>query len=56
MYRALVVEDEPSEAQRLSDYLRRYGDAHGEAFHITYAGFLRLRRMPFCRRPTLMPR
>lgn len=36
MYRALVVEDEPSEAQRLSDYLRRYGDAHGEAFHITW--------------------
>ena len=36
MYRALVVEDEPSEAQRLSDYLRRHGDAHGEAFHITW--------------------
>ena len=36
MYRALIVEDEPTEARRLTDYLRRYGDAHAEAFQITW--------------------
>ncbi len=36
MYRALVVEDEAEEAQRLSDLLRRYGQAHGVEFKITW--------------------
>ena len=36
MYRALVVEDEPEEARRLSEYVRRYGESHGEAFQITW--------------------
>ncbi len=36
MYRALVVEDEAEEAQRLSDLLRRYGQAHDTEFKITW--------------------
>ena len=36
MYRALVVEDEPEEARRLSEYVRRYGESHGETFQITW--------------------
>lgn len=36
MYRTLVVEDEPEEASRLSDFVRRYGTVHGEQFQITW--------------------
>ncbi|WP_455137784.1 LytR/AlgR family response regulator transcription factor [Thermophilibacter sp.] len=36
MYRTLIVEDEPKEAQRLIDYVRRYGEAHDVAFRISW--------------------
>lgn len=36
MIHTLVVEDEPSEAQRLIDFVRRYGAAHDEVFQITW--------------------
>ena len=36
MIRTLIVEDEPAEAQRLTEYVRRYGDARGEMFQITW--------------------
>ena len=36
MIRTLIVEDEPAEAQRLTEYVRRYGDARGETFQITW--------------------
>ena len=36
MYRTLIVEDEPGEATRLSEFVRRYGNAHGETFQITW--------------------
>ncbi len=36
MYRTLLVEDEAEEAQRLSELLRRYGQAHGVEFKITW--------------------
>lgn len=36
MYRTLVVEDEAVEAQRLTDLLRRYGQAHDVEFKITW--------------------
>ncbi len=38
MYRTLLVEDEAEEAQRLSELLRRYGQAHGAEFKITWHG------------------
>ena len=34
MYRALIVEDEPEEASRLIDFIRRYGQTHDETFDI----------------------
>ncbi|MBM6774564.1 LytR/AlgR family response regulator transcription factor [Olsenella profusa] len=36
MYRTLIVEDEPDEASRLTEYVHRYGKAHGEQFQITW--------------------
>ena len=36
MIRTLIVEDEPAEAQRLTEYVRRYGDTRGETFQITW--------------------
>lgn len=36
MYRTLIVEDEPREAQRLIDYVRRYGETHDVAFQISW--------------------
>lgn len=36
MIRTLIVEDEPDEARRLSDYLRRYGKARSEAFQVVW--------------------
>lgn len=36
MIRTLIVEDEPDEAQRLTDFVRRYGSAHAEDFQITW--------------------
>lgn len=34
MYRALIVEDEPEEAARLIDFIRRYGQTHDETFDV----------------------
>lgn len=36
LYRTLIVEDEPAEAQHLTELLRRYGQAHGHEFVITW--------------------
>lgn len=36
MYRTLIVEDEAAEAERLSAFVRRYGDAHDTSFQITW--------------------
>ena len=36
MIRTLIVEDEPDEAQRLTEFVRRYGNAHAETFQITW--------------------
>lgn len=36
MYRALIVEDEPEEAARLSAFVRRYGESHDITFKITW--------------------
>ncbi|WP_321971018.1 LytTR family DNA-binding domain-containing protein [Paratractidigestivibacter sp.] len=36
MYRTLIVEDEADEAQRLTDLLRRYGQAHEVEFKTTW--------------------
>lgn len=36
MIKALIVEDETEEAQRLTQYVRRYGEARGETFQITW--------------------
>lgn len=36
MYRTLIVEDEPAEADRLTELLRRYGKAHNIEFGITW--------------------
>lgn len=36
MYRTLIVEDEPDEASRLTEHVRRYGKTHGEQFQITW--------------------
>lgn len=36
MIRTLIVEDEPEEADRLADYIRRYGQTHDETFRITH--------------------
>ena len=36
MIRTLIVEDEPLEAQRLMEFVRRYGDAHAETFQIAW--------------------
>ena len=36
MIRTLIVEDDSSEAQRLTEFVRRYGTAKGEAFQITW--------------------
>ena len=36
MIRTLIVEDDPAEAQRLTEFVRRYGTARDEAFQITW--------------------
>lgn len=36
MYRALIVEDDPDEASRLTDFVRRYSDTHETSFQITW--------------------
>lgn len=36
MYRALIVEDEPEEAARLSAFVRRYGESHDITLKITW--------------------
>ena len=36
MIRTLIVEDDPAEAQRLTEFIRRYGSARDEAFQITW--------------------
>lgn len=36
MIRVLIVEDEAAEAERLLSYVRRYGEAHGKTFQITW--------------------
>lgn len=36
MYRTLIVEDETAEAERLSAFVRRYGEAHDTTFQITW--------------------
>lgn len=38
MIRTLIVEDEQEEAQRLIEFVRRYGDAHNESFQIVWLG------------------